>query len=215
MTSDEILDYEIKDFMYRILPFGYADIKAAVQAAMEGGHDGEWAADQITEYMKETDLSLSDIDPVAVVYEALLEEARNDITQLNGADILSDTSEQVYVAGNFVCTSLDYSTGARSELVEILATISAENYTEAINWFISELDISDDITEKRAESDTEKCPDCGMHFGSGELEVNNGLCANCAEPDIHGETDVEINKHVQDDRELAQDSSAEPSDDNP
>jgi hypothetical protein len=132
---------EIETFKDRLTPFGSRDIHVAVKTAIEGGHDGNWASDQIEEFAESTETPLKDIDPVAVVYESLLQEARNDIAKLTGKDILNDTDEQVYVAGNYMCTSLDYSVRAQEELTEIISKIPKDDYTNAIQWLIDNANI--------------------------------------------------------------------------
>ena len=145
------LECEINRFMSEILPFGSIDIRAAVQTAIDGRHEGAWAADQIKDFVEETGTSLSCVDPNYVIYDALLQEARNDIQNLGGSDIMNDTSEQVYVVANFSCTTLDYSDHARTEIINILAQISSDNYTDAMRWLITELDIH--VSELRGKQD--------------------------------------------------------------
>jgi len=152
------IEYEIETFTSRLVPFGSQDIHAAVETAIEAGHDGDWAADQVEEYMESTDTSLKDIDPVAVVYESLLQEARNDIEALVNKDILNDTNKQVYVYGNFMCTSLDYSTQAQQELAEIMTQIPKEDYTDAMDWLwdnanLEDVKIENDDIETELEED--------------------------------------------------------------
>ena len=149
MVDKERLDREIDDFNSTLIPFGYSDVKEAVSSALEGGHDGRWAAEQIEEYMDSTDTKLSEIDPNYVVYDSLLQEARNDINELTDKDILNDTDEQIEVSGNFMCTSLDYSDKASGELVEILKEIDPDDETTAIEWLISEVDIREEVEEAR------------------------------------------------------------------
>jgi hypothetical protein len=134
MTDQQVLDREIADFTARLIPFGSRDIAAAIETALEANKDGDWAADQIEQYIEETNMQLKDIDPVYVIYESLLQEARNDIEDAINKDILNDTNEQVYVAGNYMCTSLDYSTQAQQELAEIMTQIPKEDYTDAMTW---------------------------------------------------------------------------------
>ncbi|MFA5307658.1 MAG: hypothetical protein WC365_09475 [Candidatus Babeliales bacterium] len=128
------IENEIADFNAYLISFGSLDVKAAIETAIEGGHDGQWAAEQINQYMEDVGTQLKDIDPVAVIYESLLQEARSDIESAINKDILNDTNEQVYVAGNYVCTSLDYSTQAQQELAEIMTQIPKEDYTDAMDW---------------------------------------------------------------------------------
>jgi len=135
MTENkERLDKEIGDFTAQLIPFGSADIQAAVETALEAEHDGDWAAEQIEQYQEDTKTPLKDIDCVAVVYESLLQEARADIETATEKDILNDTEEQVNVYGNFMATSLDYSEKAQEELKEIMSKVNKEDFTPAMKW---------------------------------------------------------------------------------
>jgi hypothetical protein len=141
--TQEKLDREIGDFTRQLIPFGSGDIRAAVETALSAGKDGDWAAEQIEQWIEDTETALKDIDPCAVVYESLLQEARNDIQELTEKDILNDTDEQAYVYGNFMCTSLDYSTRAQKELKEIMSKVSKEDFTDAMNWLWEEASLED------------------------------------------------------------------------
>ncbi|MFA5307436.1 MAG: hypothetical protein WC365_08365 [Candidatus Babeliales bacterium] len=143
VTDQQVLDREIADFTARLIPFGSRDIAVAVKTALEAGHDGDWAADQIEQYMEDTETSLKNIDPVAVVYESLLQEARSDIESAINKDILNDTNEQVYVYGNCMCTTLDYSNEAQQELAEIMTQIPKEDYTDAMTWLWNNANLDD------------------------------------------------------------------------
>ena len=135
----ENIEYEIERFQAAIIPFGYLDIKAAVATALEGGHDGEWLAEQVQQFMEDTDIKLDDIDPNYVAYDSLLQEARTEIEEITEIDILNDTKSQVEVYGNYMCTSLDYSEEAAEELRGILEKIVDEDKTPAIKWLQNEL----------------------------------------------------------------------------
>lgn len=135
MTENkESLDREIGDFTAHLIPFGSADIHAAIKTALEADHDGYWAAEQIEQYQEDTDTPLKDIDPVAVIYDSILQEARTDIEDATKIDILNDTKNQVNVAGNYMCTSLDYSTAAQEELKEIMSKVNKDDFTPSMKW---------------------------------------------------------------------------------
>jgi hypothetical protein len=150
-TQDRI-NREIENFNAQLIPFGYADIKAAIETALEAGKDGDWTAEQITEFIDSTETKLEDIDPVYVVYDSLLQEARNDIEQLANKDIVNDTRNQVEVYANFMCTSLDYTEEAQKELKEIMAKIPKEDFTEAMNWLWNNAELDNvEIEEENSE----------------------------------------------------------------
>jgi len=138
-NQTENLDYEIERFQASLIPFGYLDIKAAVETAIEGGHDGEWLAEEINRWIENTGMTMENVDPNFVAYDSLLQEARSDIEELTEIDILNDTENQVDVYGNYMCTTLDYSEEAKEELEKILKDIEEDDKTLAIKWLESEL----------------------------------------------------------------------------
>ncbi len=141
MVEDLIVEREVNRFTATLIPFGIRDVYEAVRTALDGGQDGSWLAEQVAEFMDSCGISNMDgVDPNYLAYYGLLQEARNDIDSLIDIDILNDTDEQVYVAANFMCTSLDYTEEANEELKEILGKISEEDKTDAIKWLESELD---------------------------------------------------------------------------
>ena len=138
--TEKRIEYEVDRFNAYIIPFGSRDIYEAVNTALDGGHDGDWLAEQINEFIESTGVTMESIDPNYIAYDSLLQEARNDIDELTDIDIMNDVSEEVNVYGNFMCTTLDYTEEAKDELLKILKEISEEDQTEAIKWLIEELD---------------------------------------------------------------------------
>lgn len=149
LLRKERIDKEANNFIWSLVPFGYQDINAAVETAMEAGHDSEWMADQVRDFMDETGGKVDDVDCNYVVYDGLLQEVRSDIEKLTDVDILNDTRHSIEVYGNAMCTSLDYSEEALRELIDILCKIDPDDYTDAIRWVIRELDIEDEVAKSR------------------------------------------------------------------
>jgi hypothetical protein len=140
MVKDKRLEQEIDEFTSNVIPFGYRDIEEAVHTALEAGKYGNWAADAVLQAVDDLGCKLEDIDPNYAVYEALLQEARNDIEQETGKDILNDTEHQIEVYGNYMCTALDYSDEAKAEFLAIVAEIAEEDRSDVVKWLISELE---------------------------------------------------------------------------
>ena len=139
--SGTVVDDEDRtDYFHQIVPFGYHDVDAAIKVAKETGHDANWAGEQVTEYLANVGGKLEDIDPICVVFDSLLQEARNDIDTATGVDILNDTKEQIEVYGNYVCTTLDYSEKAKEEALAIIAKVKDEDTTDAIRWLKRQLE---------------------------------------------------------------------------
>jgi hypothetical protein len=116
----ENLEREIGEFREAFCPYGYLDIKMAVEAAMASGHDGNWAFEQIERFSEECCAKISDIDPCYVVLDTIMQEARTEIENLTGFDITGDASFEVY--GNYMCSGYEW----KSEDIESLKAVLKE-----------------------------------------------------------------------------------------
>lgn len=105
-TNDNKINYEIDCFNSAIIPFGGLDIKEAVKIAVAVGESGDWAAEEIKEFMDSCGISDMDkIDPVYVVLDRVFQNARNKIDEVMNIDIENDMS--FYTYGNYCCSSID------------------------------------------------------------------------------------------------------------
>ena len=105
MENLENLENEIVSFKEAFCPYGYLDIRTAVEQAVEAGFDGDWAFDQIERFCEECGMKVSDIDPCYVVMDSILQQARNEIGSLSGFDVCNDANFLVH--GNFMCSSFE------------------------------------------------------------------------------------------------------------
>jgi hypothetical protein len=77
--------------------------------------------------------------------DAILQEARNEISDKAGFDFCNDCSTgEIYTAGNFMCTSYDYSQEAKDELIEALAAsnVDISDLSEATQYFLDQVEVS-------------------------------------------------------------------------
>ena len=116
--SDERNEREFDRFTSSITDFGSGDIASAVEKADEVGIDGRELADIVREFGDDTGTPLNDIDVVAVLYDHILQNARNEINSVLGFDIQNDAD--FYVAGNYLATTYDYSSESNEDLKGIL-----------------------------------------------------------------------------------------------
>ena len=137
--EEKWLEYQTERFYATLIPYGSRDVNEAIKTVIDGGHEGDWLADKILEYIDDVGGKLEDIDPNYIAYDSLLQEARSDIEELTGIDILNDLSSEVYVAANYMCTTLDYSEEALKEVKEVLEKIKEEDRTQPIDWLVEEL----------------------------------------------------------------------------
>jgi hypothetical protein len=152
---DQLVDREVGVFGSRIVPFGSGDVATAIDKGLELEMWGGDVADLVTEYQEDTETSLDNIDVVALVYEHELQMARNKISEVLNYDFLNDTEHgqtEIYVAGNYMATSFDYSQEALDELQSKINGATGEQKDDLENdtitkIFLRDLDISLDDAE--------------------------------------------------------------------
>lgn len=133
------VEEETSYFHYNIVPFGSSDVKATIETSLEAGKSGDWVAEQIQEYCDSTETQLKNIDVVYCVYDALLQEARNEISQATNKDILNDLSPSIEVYGNYMCTSFDCSQETAKKTLNLALKVKKEDRSKTLNWFIDKL----------------------------------------------------------------------------
>ena len=146
MASEKQMD----EFTSWFIPWGSRDVECAVDFIEEHDLDMEEIQEQIEQFCEECDVKLGDIDVVSQVYEHTLQMARNKISEVLNFDFINDaTSGEICVAGNYMCTSFDYSQEALDELKEVLDKATPEQKEKMLEnvyykAFITELDIVED-----------------------------------------------------------------------
>jgi hypothetical protein len=116
--SDERNERQFDRFTSSITDFGSGDIASAVDKADEVGISGSELADIVREFGDETGTPLNDIDVVAVLFDHILQNARNEIDSVLNFDVMNDGD--FYVAGNFLATTYDYSTESQEKLTKLI-----------------------------------------------------------------------------------------------
>jgi hypothetical protein len=102
----------ILDLLLAILPYGYGDLDAAVIALNEAKIDYSDFGEYVAEFCNDTDCDVFKLDICALVYEFILQNARRNIEEETGHDILNDV-DFISVSGNYMCSSFDYTDAAR------------------------------------------------------------------------------------------------------
>jgi hypothetical protein len=145
MKNLEATEAQINNAISSFNPFGYLDIKAAVNAAINAGKGTDFVYECVEEFSDNCGVKIEDCDPVYCVMDAVLQEARNEISDLTDFDFCNDcTNGEIYTAGNFMCTSYDYRQEAKDELINALIenSVIIEDLSEATQYFLAELEIS-------------------------------------------------------------------------
>jgi len=137
----EQLANEIGDFRELFCPFGYLDIERAVSEAMEIGENARWAFEEIERFMDDCGVKLSDVDPCYVVMDSILQQARNEIDQLTGFDVMNDAD--FYTAGNYCATTYDWKGGDVEALTEKLREHydALDNLSDATVYWLAQVEI--------------------------------------------------------------------------
>ncbi len=145
MKNKEITAEQINrnhdDFTNYLIPFGSADIRRAIEVALEVDEDGDWVAKQVEEFTEDTGLNIKDCDPVGCVYDTILQEARNEIDNLTDFDFCNDGAD-VYTYGNFCATSYDWSDDAPEKIKDKLIEneIDFNDLSIKTQWFLTQIE---------------------------------------------------------------------------
>lgn len=155
----EANELQINNAIADFNPFGWLDISTAVNAALQAGKDTSFVYDSVSEFAESCGLKIEDCDPVYCVMDAILQEARNEICEVANFDFCNDCSTgEIYTAGNFMCTSYDYNTEAKNELIQALADngILIEDLSEETQYFLAEIEVSQDDIEAAKQTEEEE-----------------------------------------------------------
>lgn len=139
--DEQYLKNQISDFRDSFCPYGYLDVKRAIEVALEVGEDADWAFDEIERFADECEVKLKDIDPCYVVMDSVLQQARNEIDDLTGFDVQNDAD--YYTAGNYMATTYDWRGGDMEALIDKLREYHdfLENLSDATVYWLSQVDL--------------------------------------------------------------------------
>lgn len=131
------LEEATRDAMINFCPFGYLDIGTAVTVCHEVDEPTSYVYDCVSEFIESIDIKLEECDPVACVYDDILQHARNEIEDLTDFDFCNDGAE-IYTAGNFMATSYDYQ--ELDLLAEALEDVDEETLSIKTQWFLDQIE---------------------------------------------------------------------------
>lgn len=142
MAMDETyLKNQIADFRDSFCPYGYLDVKRAIEVALEIGEDADWAFEQAQNFAGECGMKLQDVDPCYVVFDAVLQSARQEIEYLTGFDIQNDASFETH--GNYCASCYDWRTDDLESLTERLRPYAdrLDDLEEVTKYWLAQVDI--------------------------------------------------------------------------
>ena len=128
------------EFCEHFAPWGTLDIGAAIATAESVGESATWAAEQVQQYYEDTGVQLCDIDPVSCVYDSILQESRNEISDLCDFDFVNDGAE-IWTAGNYLATSYDWSGESPKKIAKVLKKCKIDRAALSLKtqWFLSQI----------------------------------------------------------------------------
>lgn len=144
----EANELQINNAIASFCPFGSLDIQAAVNAALQAGKDADFVYESVSEFAEQCGQPIDKCDPVYCVLDAILQEARNEISKECNFDFINDTQSNAEITtyGNFMCSSYEVDEEAKEELIKVLATnnIDIDELSEATQYFLDAIEISQD-----------------------------------------------------------------------
>jgi hypothetical protein len=140
----------ISDFNASFQPFGWQDVNEALDTInLSKINEGQYIPDFLFTLIEDTaddyGMEISELDPVATVYEYILEYARDEIERAIGFDFINDSNARtsIYVAGNYMATSYDYSEDALQELLDVLTengiSKKSNKFSEPTIYFLDDV----------------------------------------------------------------------------
>ncbi len=157
MEIDETyLKNQISDFRDSFCPYGYLDVKRAVEVALEIGENAGWAFGEVERFADECGMKLADVDPCYVVFDAVLQRARREIEDLTGFDIQNDASFETH--GNYCASCYDWRTDDLEELTERLRSYMdrLEDLEDVTKYWLAQVDINIETIEPIGEDNEEE-----------------------------------------------------------
>lgn len=145
--SIEANNMEITNATASFCPFGILDMQTAVNAALQAGKNTDFVYESVNEFAESCGVTIDKCDPVYCVLDSILQEARNEITEVCNFDFVNDIQVgHIETYGNFICSIYDVSEEAKEELIKVLATnnIDIDEFSEATQYFLNATEISQD-----------------------------------------------------------------------
>jgi hypothetical protein len=156
---DNEIKWGIERFQQLINPFGSSDVRAAIAELTDAGikDPGNELSDILDSFMEETGIPMDDVDITAIAFEHLLQKAREEFDDIASIDIVDD--HDFSVVGNYMCSSVDYTSEGMETLMIELSKLDTETLDKLFandftTWFFDSVEIT---REEIEELQTKKC----------------------------------------------------------
>ena len=142
----------VDDFMIAFAPWGSRDVHRAIQVMLESllANDYDIVDDLVNlveSFAEKTDSKFENIDVVYVVYDHILQMARNHINEITGFDFLNDGAE-IETHGNYLCSQYDWREENREVFIKKFNSFTKEQQEkilscEVTRWFLAQIEVYD------------------------------------------------------------------------
>lgn len=139
MNNDQIHN-NIQDLLFNLMPYGYLDLKRAINILHEIGSNTDYLADLLKSYSDECGLSISELDVVGVLYDGIMHEAKQEIEEITTIDFLNES--KIYPAFNYLATNYDNIQDCKNLILPKLIE-SGKPFAElsqTCQWFLNEIE---------------------------------------------------------------------------
>jgi hypothetical protein len=118
-NKDFALERSIENFKEMCCPYGYLDIKHAIELFNRIGEDEKKLLDEIKYFCEDTGSKFSGIDVCYTALDYIFQMARNKIDDILEFDICNDSKSNIDVSGNYISTQFtgDFD-NLQNELIE-------------------------------------------------------------------------------------------------
>jgi hypothetical protein len=119
----------VGDLLSALCPFGSLDIRQCVEILIDAGVCFYDFGCYYTDFLEDVGWSWSinrTPDVCALALDYILQKARTEIEEKTKVDILNDLKNEIYVYGNYCCSSFDFSDS--SEVLELIKKIEEPSH---------------------------------------------------------------------------------------
>ncbi len=118
------INLSIVHFRSNFCPYGYLDIKCALQFLFDFGKTHYDLVDAVKEFHESCDTPYDKIDPCFIAYDLVLQEARSELLEIIDFDIQNDAD--YHVLGNYLATCYQWCAESEKHLTTALELITKE-----------------------------------------------------------------------------------------
>lgn len=137
-TNYDTLDREVQSFLSNLLPYGSLDLYTCVKVLKKAGVEFDVFSEYVESFCEDTGSNLLKLDICALAFDYILQEARREIEEKIGVDILNDLKNEIYVIGNYCCTQFDSKDYAPT--IKTIELIASDERSPLLDWFMSQIE---------------------------------------------------------------------------